>query len=204
MKKPNLWTTASLVVALWVVYGVEAGYADEITECDRLVAHPLDPDKIAPGVPTAEVPHVEGIAACNAAVVDDPDNARLNYQLGRVYFYAGQPEKALPHLKTAAAGGYRQAQFVLGLIVDGERGGADRDPCLVEDLWAKSARAGRLAAMVSYPHHVLRGRFDGCTLQVDDSEMMSLLEKTKERSLDYYQGLLVNDLIADLKTRMAQ
>ena len=83
--------------------------AHEFTECDRLVAHPLDPDRITTGVPTSDVKHPEGIAACLSAVADDPDNARLNYQLARVYYYDDQVDKAMPYLEMAAAAGYRGA-----------------------------------------------------------------------------------------------
>ena len=178
--------------------------SDEVTRCDELVSHPLDPDRITTGVPSSEVPVTEGIAACREAVAAAPDNARLNYQLGRVYFYDGQTDAAMPHLEQAAGAGHRQAQFVLGYVIDEGLQGVNRDPCRVEDLWARSARAGRLAAVVSYPHHVLRGRFDDCELQLDDAEMLDLLEEVTERKLDYYQRVLVKDLIEDLGTRLGE
>ena len=178
---------------------VTPGLSAEITECDRLVSHPLDPDRVTEGVPTSAVKHAEGIAACTAALEEDQQNPRLNYQLGRVYFYDGQPDKAMPHLKVAAAAGYRQAQFVLGYIYDSGSSGEQPDSCKAEELWAASARSGRLAALVSYPHHFLRGRFAACDVSVSKDEMMQFLERAKERRLDYYQNMLVNDLVEDLK-----
>jgi hypothetical protein len=174
---------------------------DEVTRCDELVSHPLDPDRVTTGVSTSDVPSAEGIAACQAAVADDPGNPRLHYQLGRVYYYAGQTDEAVPHLETAASAGYRQAEFVLGYLYDGGRNGAEDNVCRTETLWLSSARHGRLAAMVSYPHHVLRGRFDGCKIQAGNDEMMRFLEQAKARKLDYYQTVLVNDLIEDLHAR---
>jgi hypothetical protein len=49
----------------------------------------------------------------------------------------------------------------------------------------------------------MRGRFSNCTVQVGDAEMMVFLEQAKARKLDYYQTVLVNDLIEDLSARMA-
>ena len=172
--------------------------AQYIHQCDVLVSHPLDPDRVIAGVPSSQVNHPAGIAACTAAVEAEPDNPRFQYQLGRVYFYDGQSEKALPHLEKAAAAGYRQAMFVLGYVLDSGLGGVSPDVCRTEDLWARAARAGRLAAMVSYPHHVVRGRFDACKVQLSKAEMMGLLEQAKARRLDYYQGVLVADIIMDL------
>lgn len=174
-----------------------------VTRCDELTAHPLDPDRVTTGVPTAEVELIAGIDACEAAVAAQPDNARLHYQLGRVLFYGNRGQEALHHLEIASSGGHRQAQFVLGYIIDEGLQGAPQDPCRVEDLWARSARSGRLAALVSYPHHVVRGRFAGCDLQVSDEELMSFLERARERELDYYQTVLVNDVTEDLEARMA-
>lgn len=196
----NEWVGRAVITAL-VLCGVAAGVvsaAEEITECDRLVSHPLDPDRVTTGVPSSEVDGPAGIAACEAAVKADPDSARAHYQLGRVYFYEGRADKAMPHLEVAAAANHRQAMFVLGYILDTGLGGVEMDSCRTEELWARSARAGRLAALVSYPHHVVRGRFDDCTLHASQTEMMGFLEQAKASELDYYQGVLVADVIEDL------
>jgi tetratricopeptide (TPR) repeat protein len=172
-----------------------SGQAQEITECDRLTAHPLDPDRITTGVSSSKVPHDEAIAACKAAVAEDPDNARLNYQLGRVYFYADQSQKAMPHLEQAAGAGHRQAQFVLGYVMEAGRKDTTEDICRTEDLWLASARAGRLAAQVSYPHHFLKGQFEGCDNLAPKAEMSYMLELAQQRKLSYYQILLITDLV---------
>ena len=139
--------------------------------------------------------HIPGVAFF--AIEADPDSARAHYQLARVYFYADQVDKAMPHLEIASAGNYRQAMFVLGYLLDV---GVEPDICRTEDLWLRSARAGRLAALVSYPHHVVRGRFDACEIQASQAEMIEFLERAKARELDYYQGVLVGDVMADLES----
>ena len=201
MKHNNL---AAIAAALTIALSILAlpAPAQEITECDRLTAHPLDPDRITDGVPSSKVPHAEGIAACTKALATDSANARLQYYMGRVYFYDGQTAEALPHLEIAAATGHRQAQVVRGLLAESALGGVKKDSCKAADLWLKSARAGRLAALVSYHHHVIRGDFVDCTVDASNDEMMGFLTAAKERKLDYYQGVLVNDLIEDLAAQM--
>ena len=203
MNNPNVLGSFLLTGLVVSITPAPLSAEEEITRCDVLASHPLDPDRITDGVSSSNVFREEAIAACRAAVTRDPENPRLNYQLGRVYFYDGQVEKALPHLEQAAGAGYRQAQFVLGYLLDSGLGGVEKNICQTEDLWARAARSGRLAALVSYPHHVMRGRFSNCTVQVGDAEMMAFLEQAKARKLDYYQTVLVNDLIEDLGARMA-
>jgi TPR repeat protein len=203
MKSSNVGGSLVLAGLVAAMIAAPLSAAEEITQCDVLVSHPLDPDRITDGVSSVNVLHEEGIAACLAAVTRDPENPRLNFQLGRVYFYDGQTEKALSHLEQAADAGYRQAQFVLGYVLDSGLGGADKEPCRTEDLWLRAARSGRLAALVSYPHHVMRGGFNNCRVQTGDAEMMTFLEQAKARELDYYQTVLVDDLVEDLSARMA-
>ena len=88
---------------------------------------------------------------------------------------------------------------MLGYLLDVGVEGIEPDVCRTEDLWLRSARAGRLAALVSYPHHVVRGRFDACEIQASKAEMVEFLERANARKLDYYQGVLVADVMADLE-----
>ncbi len=186
----------------WATIGVcssPAKAASEVTECDVLVSHPSDPDRVTEGVSSAAVDHELGIAACKTAVANDSANPRLNYLLARVLFYDEKADAAIPYLEKAAAGDYRQAQFVLGYILADGRGGVEADICRVEMLWSESARNGRLAALISYPHHFVRGRFDACEMHVPPSEMEDFLTQAEERQLDYYQRVLVGDVRADLR-----
>jgi alpha-beta hydrolase superfamily lysophospholipase len=179
-----------------------------VTACDRLAAHPEDPDRVAPGVETRDVDLPGAIAACTAdadkAAPGSPDYARLQYQLGRAWFYNKQTQRALPFLERAAAAGSEQAQFVLGYVIDAGLQGVTANPCEVEDLWVRSARAGRLAAQVTYPHHVLRGRFAGCRIQATPEEMRGFLKSAASRpDNNYYQGLLISVLQGELEASPA-
>jgi len=178
--------------------------AEEITECDKLASHGSDPERIAPAVSEGGMNKAAAQAACEAAVAKDPNNRRLRYQLGRAYFYDGKFDKGLPHLEFAAAAGSQQAQFVLGYIIDGGQGGMKKDVCRVEDLWVKSARQGRLAAQVSYPHHVMRGMFKGCKQQADTAEMQGFLDAAKKGAEEYYQRLLISILMEEFAVYKAK
>lgn len=197
MKKILLTLTA-------LAWATPAFAAEEITECDKLASHGSDPERIAPAVSEDGMNKAAAQAACEAAVAKDPNNRRLRYQLGRAYFYDGKFEKGLPHLEFAANAGSQQAQFVLGYIIDTAQGGMKKDACKVEDLWVKSARQGRLAAQVSYPHHVMRGMFKGCKQQADTAEMQGFLDAAKKGAEEYYQRLLVSILMEEFAAYKAK
>ncbi|MDX2225027.1 MAG: hypothetical protein SFV21_19885 [Rhodospirillaceae bacterium] len=190
MKLALMLAAAALFAA--PAFAAPAFAADEITECDRLAAHGSDPEHIAPAVSEDAMNKAAAQAACEAATQKDPNNRRLRYQLGRAYFYDGKFAQAMPHLEFAANAGSQQAQFVLGYIIDNGYGGVAKDPCKVEDLWVKSARQGRMAAQVSYPHHVVRGLFKGCTQQADIAEMEQFIAGAKPQASGYYEQMLVS------------
>lgn len=198
----------SMPLLLLLVLPSLGAAATSVTECDRLAAHPEDPDRVAAGVETKDVDIPRAIAACDADVAKSaagsPDYARLQYQLGRAYFYDKQTAKAVPPLERAAAAGSEQAQFVLGYLIDNGLQGIAKDPCRVEDLWLRSARAGRFAAQVSYPHHLTRGLFKGCNSQASSEEMRGFLQAAASRAgNNYYQSLLVSILQGELEAFVA-
>lgn len=192
----RMWAAAALLA----VATTAAAREYPATLCDRLAANPEDQDVIAPPVPREKVDLPEAIAACEAELALHPDNARARYQLSRVLAYAGESERANAEMKRAADEGYRQAQFVYGLLIDRHRPGTPANPCVVEDYWLRSARAGRQAARIGYVRHVLNGKFDACRVQATPAEMESFLgAATADAS--YYDRLLVQDLSARLGAR---
>jgi hypothetical protein len=83
--------------------------------------------------------------------------------------------------------------------------GAKKDSCKVEDLWVRSARQGRFAAQVSYPHHVIGGNFAGCKVQAGDDEIAGFLEQAKKNAgpFGYYGELLAATLATDFAAHRA-
>ena len=108
------------LIAIFVLAPLSS-FCAEVSECDRLAANPPDPDRVADGVPRSQVDVDAAIDACERALAADSDNARLAYQLGRVYFYGGDTASALKYIGQAADEGYRQAEFVMGALADNRR-----------------------------------------------------------------------------------
>lgn len=190
---------SNLVLAWVLAAAVATSAADPApTDCDRLAAHPEDPDRIAPAVETRDLAFDRAIAACRHDVSQDPSNGRLRYQLGRLLFYSNQNEAAVAEVRAAADLGYRQAQFVFGAFINNRRPFAPTDPCLIEQYWRKSAAAGRQAARISYVRHAVRGKFAHCDSLPDRATLDAFLAAAKNDNPDYYQRLLIEDLTEQL------
>lgn len=174
-------------------------WSREPPDCDRLAAHPADPERVTSGVePIADLP--AAIAACRADLARDSTNPRLNYQLARVLTYSGAGGEALPHLERAVAAKYPQALFVTGYVMLEGMAGIAADPCRAASLIHESAVHGRLAGLIGYPAYVLAGRFDACEgLPRDPAHLRSMLATARAGKLDYYQGLLVAALERELR-----
>ena len=65
-------------------------WSQEVTECDRQASHGRDPGHVVPAVSSSGMDKPAAIATCHQALAADPDNPRLNYQLGRAYGYSGR------------------------------------------------------------------------------------------------------------------
>lgn len=173
-------------------------FSQEVTECDRLTSHGRDPGHIADPVSQLSMDKPAAIEACLKAVAADPENPRLNYQLGRAYGYSGLGEKAMPYRLKAIEKDYPQSLFVIGyLYMLGQT--IDQDICKTMDLWTRGARYQRLAALVSLPRTYMRGGFDSCGVEVPSEDLKAYLLKAQSMTSDYYQGLLIEDLLAELE-----
>lgn len=184
------------LLLLWCAQG--APVSAQVTECDRLAAHPSDPDKLTEGVATAALMQAlaPAIAACEQAVAADPDNPRLNYQLGRVLFYNQEYARGFRHVEKAAALGHRQAQFVAGLIyADGQEGFLQPDHCRSLSLWQQAADRGHYAAEVSLSRNYLRGVYERCGTQVKREAIVGYLQSASKKTKSYYEKLLVEYLL---------
>lgn len=170
-------------------------FSQEVTACDLATAHPADPDRVVPGVSQAEMNFPSAIAACEAAVAEDPDNPRLRYQLARVYTYSGQTGKGWPHMVAAVAAEYPQALFVSGYMQHlGLSPAGTDDACTAGRLIRRSAEYGRLAGRIGFVRYALDGGFDGCEGLVEPAEMREFLAAAAESTGDYYQTMLIGML----------
>jgi TPR repeat protein len=110
-----LLTTADLLIG-------PNGEELEVTPCDLFAADPDDPLRITPGIPGGLVNTRHAIRACAAAVAQDPDSPRLNFQLARALDIAERFEEALSFYRRADAAGYPKALFNIGFMHRTARG----------------------------------------------------------------------------------
>ena len=154
-----------------------------ITECDRQAGHGLDPDGVVAGVSRSDMDLAVAEKACREAVRDYPAHARSNYQLGRVLYYGGRGEDALPYLTVAADAGYPQALFVLGYVQTIE----DQLPInyyAAASLWQRSAALDHPWTAVYLPWEYLKGTFSKCDLTLSDADIQRF-EKLALESIPY-------------------
>jgi TPR repeat protein len=169
----------------------------EVTRCDRLAAHPSDPDRVTAGVERADIDFAAAEAACHEAIVTTPGSARARYQMGRILYYQDKVEESLKHLDIAADIGYRQAIFVLGyLYVEGK---VPRDPCKTARLWQRSAALDHPWTGYYLVKHYLDGTFENCELKFTHAE----LERYLAISSDHLSVSESNGQVEALTERLA-
>lgn len=172
-------------------------WSQKVTGCDLLAAHERDPGHVGSPTTSATMDKEAAIAACHVAVKADPDNPRLNYQLGRAYGYSGRGEEAMPYRLKALDADYPQSTFVIGyLYLIGRT--IEQDACKALSLWQKSAHYRRLAALIALPRHYLRGDFAECGVQISADELRAYLDEAKKISDDFYVGMLADELLAEI------
>ena len=193
---------ASVVGAALLISPAKAD--TEITECDRLAAHPEDPQKVTPGVHQNDIDYPKAIAACEQALAANPGDPRARYQLARVLFYSNQNERAVAEMKRAADAGHIQAQYIFATFIARQRPFAPTDICLAEQYWRQAATAGRQAARVQYVRFTLQQRFTGCTNVATDAELRSFVDGIAKDSKSVYENLFVEDFNVGLKSRPSE
>ena len=197
-----------MIFLLWSLTAAAVDFADydygrfsqTVTLCDRLAAHGRDPGHVAAAVDSAAMDKPAAIKACHDAVSNDPDNPRLNYQLGRAYGYSGQGERAMPYRLKALEADYPQSLFVIGYLYATGRT-IEPDICQTYELWQRAAHYRRLAALVALPRHSLRGDFAECGPAIVAADLRAYLQEAKRQSSDYYVGMLVDDLLLQVDAR---
>ena len=147
------------------------------TLCDRLAAHPADPDARLPGLARVDMDLEAAERACRAAVAERPGDPGQHYQLARVLYYSGGPlEEVLTHLRHAADQGYRQAQFVLGyLYATDQRLGADR--CRAAGLWQRAAGRGHPWSHYHLVEFALDGSLAACGMARDETALRAWMQQ---------------------------
>jgi TPR repeat protein len=117
------------------------------TECDRLAAHPFDPDAVATGVFYADLDADKVVEACQAAITDYPQEARFFTQLARGLHKAGKPSLAYAASKQGAELGSGQSMAYLGVLYKNGTSVAESQPEALA-WFDKAAAAGNPGGMV--------------------------------------------------------
>jgi TPR repeat protein len=96
---------------------VEQPGAPDANDCDRLAAHPFDPNKKAPGVEAGAITD-QAADVCQAALLDNPGEPRFMFQLGRALAVTrkGDEKQAVAQYRRAAELGYAVAHNNLALL----------------------------------------------------------------------------------------
>jgi len=111
-----------------------------LTDCDRLTAHPWDPQKLAEGIYWNKVPAGRAVSACRLAVRTNP-NPRNMYQFARALAKSREFSEAADWYKKSASQGYVQAQYSLGDAYEfGE--GVQMNYVLAQSWYKKAAAQG--------------------------------------------------------------
>lgn len=196
----GMMTSTLQAEVVWKTFDATPYFA-EPAECDRLAAHPDDPFRLAPGVPTSVMDRPGAIRACRAELAKSAGNPRLAYQLGRALTYDGRVTEALPYLEQSAAAGYPQSLFVLGYLYLEGAYRAPRNVCRAAELIREAALYGRLAALLGFPAYVLNGRFDSCTRDDSTTDLLSFVNRAREQRLEFYPAVLAETLQQTLRRR---
>lgn len=121
---------------------VPVKHTDLATQCDKLAAHPADPEARAKGISEDNLDASAVIIACEAEISVDPNSSLLAFQLARGYLKASRVEDAIEQLVIAAKNGHGGALAYLGdLYLDGTAG-LEADPVLAHALYQRAAEAG--------------------------------------------------------------
>ncbi len=175
-------------------------YSQTVTDCDRHAAHGRDPGSVGEPVTSATMDKKAAIAACHKAVQKDPDNPRLNYQLGRAYGYSNRGDEAMPYRLKAVEADYPQSLFVIGYLYFTGRT-IEKNTCKAMELWQRGAHYRRLAALVALPRHYMRGDFADCDIAISNDDLKQYLAEARRHTTDFYATMLIEDLEAEVDRR---
>jgi len=117
-------------------------------DCDRLAGVPGEKELVmnVPGVVVSEINAQLAVPACEAAVRDNPGNARLIYQLGRAIWAAKKHSEAIGYFQQAASLGYGRAFAALGSAY-GNGEGVGENQATAANFYRKGAELGDPVAM---------------------------------------------------------
>jgi TPR repeat protein len=167
----------TVLYAVAVIFNITNASAQNasLTDCDMLAANPDDPQRKASGVAFDKVDASAAIPACEAAVRQYPNDARLNYQLGRAHQKGGNYQGAIESYKKAADQGYTPALSALGFMYAVGQG-VTKDEAQAVSLYRKAAEQGYAAGQNNLGVMYAKGQ----GVAKDEAKAVSLYRKAAE------------------------
>ena len=123
------------------------GVAPSARDCDTLAASPLDAARPSgvQGVALKDIEFVASLKACQAALKEQPDNARIIYQVGRVLYASGEfgnMRESITFLQIGAEKGNALAQQTLAVMYQYGEGGLTADDAVAVRYYKLAAEQG--------------------------------------------------------------
>lgn len=169
-----------------------------VTECDRLTASRCDRSRLAPPVAREAMDVAAVIRQCEADLARYPGDARIHFQLGRVYGYSGNAAKTLEHRRAAAAAGNHNAIFLLGYLAwasatnESAKCDAARDMRLAAD-------RGNYSAQLTYASLFLEGRLSGCGDVASREQVLAHVRAARPAVDGFFETRLAEHLAFELE-----
>ena len=121
-----------------------------IDRCDRLAAAPFDGDRPAAVSPTelSSIDTAQAVSVCEEAVKANPDQRRVQFELGRALDAARRFGEAKLHYEIAAKAGSASAMTNIGALFE-EGHGVQQDYTAALDWFKRAAVAGNARALTA-------------------------------------------------------
>ena len=169
----------------------------EVTACDRLTASRYDRTRLAPPVARDAMDVPAAIAQCEADLVRFPNDPRINFQLGRIYGYAGDKAKTLERRQAAAAAGNHNAIFLLGYL-DWVAARDDTAKCVAARDMKLAADRGNYSAQMTYASYYLENKLKMCPDSATRSEINAYVAAARPAADGFFEIRLADHLAAEL------
>lgn len=167
------------------------------TECDRLTSSRYDRTRLAPPIARDAMDVPRAIAVCEADLAKLPGDARILFQLGRIYGYAGDKAKTRAAREAAAAAGNHNAIFLLGYL-DWQTASGAEARCAAADRMLLAARRGNYSAQLTYPSMALEGAFAACPGAPPRPELLAFVKAAKPHADGFFENRLTDHLTSAL------
>jgi uncharacterized protein len=171
----------------------------ELVLCDRLAAHPADPDKPADVVGTAEIAPSDLVTAIKFCKIASTASRRALYELGRAYAANQQMPEAMNAYRKAADNGSTAAMVELGVLF-ATGSGVAKDEAQARQLFERAADAGNPRGAINLAAMASNGG-----AAADPARMRALLTKAAETSAEaqYQLGIMMADGVGGPKDDVA-